>query len=60
MAITLVEVTCTRCSAPMKLPEHVLDLPADAKLFAKCTRALLRSSLKVLEQAGVFAPKEET
>jgi len=60
MASKRIEVACTRCSAPMKLPEHMVDLPADAKLCAKCTRALLWSSLKVLEQAGMFAPEEET
>ena len=53
MAIKLIEVACTNCGAPMKLPEHVVDLPADAKLCERCAAALLRSSLRVLEQAGM-------
>ena len=38
----LVTVICTKCGQPMRLPEHVADLPADARLCAVCVRALLR------------------
>lgn len=58
MATKRIDTKCTKCGQPMKLPEHVVALPCDARLCAKCTRALLRSSLRVLEQAGMFAPPQ--
>jgi len=58
MAIKRIDTKCTECGQPMKLPEHVVALPCDARLCAKCTGELLRSSLKVLERAGMFAPEE--
>lgn len=41
MAIELIDTTCTRCGAPMQLPEHVAALPCDARLCGECTRRLL-------------------
>ena len=42
MAIELVATICTKCGEEMRLPEHVADLPADARLCAVCVCALLR------------------
>ena len=39
--IEMIDTTCTQCGQPMRLPEHVADLPADARLCAGCVRALV-------------------
>ena len=51
--IKLVEVTCTQCGQPMCLPQHVADLPADARLCAVCVCALLRG---VVEAETITLP----
>lgn len=43
MAIKLIETTCTVCGSPMRLPEHILELPHDERLCAECVRALARA-----------------
>ena len=52
--IELIDTTCTRCGQPMRLPQHVADLPADARLCAVCVRLLLRG---VEEEAAGIACK---
>ena len=54
MAIELVTVICTKCDQPMKLPQHIADLPAHARLCAVCVRALLPLFVPQAEQAGMF------
>ena len=51
--IELVEVTCTKCDQPMRLPKHVAALPADERLCADCVRALLLLFVPQTEQAGM-------
>ena len=41
MTLTLITVICTKCGEELHLPQHVADLPADARLCAVCVRALL-------------------
>ena len=43
MAIQLIAVTCTKCSKPMQLPEHVAGLPCDAVLCEECVKRLVAS-----------------
>jgi len=40
--VKLVTVTCTKCGEPMRLPEHVADLPADERLCGACVKKLLK------------------
>ena len=53
--IKMIDTTCTKCGQPMRLPEHVADLPADARLCAGCVRALLR---EVAEETDDDAPEK--
>ena len=41
MAIKLIDTFCSCCGDPMTLPEHVADLPADARLCEVCVRRLI-------------------
>ena len=43
MAIQLIAVTCTKCSKPMQLPEHVAELPCDARLCEECVKRLVEA-----------------
>lgn len=38
----MIEVTCTQCGQPMHLPQHVADLPADARLCNRCLRKMIK------------------
>lgn len=49
--IRQIQTTCTRCSGPMKLPEHVAALPADAKLCERCVKAAVE---QMFESAVMF------
>ena len=52
--IRQIQTVCTKCGAEMRLPQHVADLPADARLCAVCVRALLPLFVPQAEQTGMF------
>ena len=54
MTLALITTICTKCEQPMRLPQHVADLPADARLCAVCVRALLLLFVPQAEQVGMF------
>jgi len=41
MAIKLIDAVCTKCGAEMQLPEHVAELPCDARLCEECVKRLV-------------------
>jgi len=43
MAIKLIDAVCTKCGAEMQLPEHVAELPCDARLCEECVKRLVEA-----------------
>ena len=41
MTLALITVICTRCGEEMRLPQHVADLPADARLCGTCVQEMV-------------------
>ena len=42
--IEMIDTTCTKCGEPMRLPEHVANLPADERLCGACVKKLKKLS----------------
>jgi len=57
MPIKLIDAICTCCGNDMRLPEHIADLPCDGRLCGECAKRLLKQSLCVLEQLGMFGKR---